>query len=349
MKCLFALLLVTFGNAILDSSTEFESDEGLARDAIEKREAEEADEEVSSLADVDEEANDECEFLECTPRQLLKFAETTCGRAWPTSCAAENSAQTGATDGFLCDPNRPATKNIAEPTVYKLPYKFQDAGPTEEVGFQRHSRCRKGKCKSTMKNLKKTNILKISEIGAKLCLFGVKETVKVEIEVEIDGTTQKQEVDVDIIPSKTSHLEDISVKLSIPIAAVTFETAGQNGADGKSFLNADIATKAIKDALNAVGALSSATTGKVCAHGFTDGSQVNIDAQNAFFKDLVEGRAAKVAQVAMAHAGNKNINTYEGVSHLVHVDTPSAGLIIKLNGAAAEACAAGDWIGAPLS
>lgn len=298
-----------------------------------------------SLADSGKEADDlettpaaPNPFLTMTPQKILAYKKSVCGKKWPTSCASERSATTHATDGFLCDDN-----GIADMTIYKLKYKFLDAGPNEQ-GFTRHARCKAGKCEKNLRKLRSTPIKKISEIGALICQWALAAPKNVVIVVN----RQRVQVRMEVIAAKRgAAVEDISLKLNIPIAAVAFQ-AMRGGNDGLSFQNSAVATKAIKDALAAAGAVESALHGKVCGHGFTSGSAEDIRANTATFRELVVGRAQLVSRVAMAQSGNSNIDTSDAVAHLVHVETQSAGIIIKLNGAHTDPCLEADWTGPPL-
>lgn len=327
-------------NWLAEAGKETDTEQDSA--AEEETGGENGDDKVSSLVDVEDEAatGPPNPLLAKTPQQMIAYKRSVCGRKWPKTCASERSAATHATDGFLCGHHG---ERIADMTIYKLTYKFLDAGPNEP-NFANHARCHKGRCEKVLRKLAHTPIKKISQIGALICQWAL--AAPRNILIDVDG--EKMNVEAEVIPPKAGKaVEDISLKLNIPIAAVTFQTANGPGT-GTSFLHEAIATKAIMDALKAVGAVESALHGKVCGHGFTSGSLAAIRNDQAGFQALVMGRAATVAKVAMAKSGNSNINEKQAVAHLVHVNTPSAGIIIKLNGAHSEACVAADWAGAPL-
>lgn len=397
MKCVFALLLVTSGNAKRSDRTQLESDAmghaimdqgthtsvinqlsayntvltdkvaALQKELRESREKEadmkswlaeagkETDTEQGSAAEEETGGEDSDDssfvdvataatnpFLAMTPREILGYKKSLCGKKWPKTCASERSATTHATDGFLCGHDN---HRIAEMTIYKLAYKFKDAGPKGDRSFSDHARCKQGKCVRDLGQLEDTPILKISQIGALICQWSM--TVPKKVNIIVEG--KKQEVTGQVIQAKPgAAVEDISLKLNIPIAAVEFKSGHGTLTTLTAFLDAAVATKAIKDALAAFGAVESALHGKVCGHGFTNGPPDAIRSNRKFYQDLVLGRAARVAQVAMAQSGNSNIDTSSSVAHVVHVDTPCAGLVIKLNGAHSDPCLAADWEGAPL-
>lgn len=183
--------------------------------------------------------------------------------------------------------------------------------------------------------------------------------IKIKVKVK-DSTGKETEhtVDVEVLPSQTEKLEDISVKLSVPIEAVKFEEMhvvdGHLKEKEAKLEEPAAAREAIKSALEAVGMLKTATKGKVCGHGFTVASEESLKSHPEVVEEVTQKRAAKVAQIAQEEAAspeginNPSISEVESVSHMVHVEIPSAGLIIKLNGAAKEACTTDDWKGPPL-
>mmetsp|Transcript_94863 Transcript_94863/g.277363 ORF Transcript_94863/g.277363 Transcript_94863/m.277363 type:complete len:372 (-) Transcript_94863:20-1135(-) len=274
-------------------------------------------------------------FFELSPQKLLQWKHSLCGSKWPSECADFDSASTMATDGWLCNPS---TGKINDIMIYRNDFNGEDEGPGgDEWRFR--PRCVSGTCQSTAKGFDKVRIKKISEVGAQVCEWALK--TPAEVTVNVNGA--KEKVGVRVRASTSEQLEDISLQMNVPLMMLKFP------ANGKSFKDEAVATDAIRSALGAVGAVETAYAGKVCGHGFTNGASEELQSYPDEFRDLMLARARRVAEVAKAQAGNPHINGFEGVAHLVHADSPCAGLIVKLNGAATEACAEGEWKGVPLS
>jgi len=274
-------------------------------------------------------------FFSMTPQELLHYKATLCGSHWPSQCADLNSASTKATDGWLCSP---ATGKINDILIYRNVFKGRDEGPEDAQWRKTHPRCISGTCLTTAKDFGNVGIKKISEVGAQLCEWAAKMTR--EVTVIFDG--REEEVGVRARASSSHKAEDISVQLNVPLLAMKFS------ANGKSLGDKAAAAAMIRAVLAKSGITVTAIAGKICGHGFTNTAPEELQAYPEEFRDLLLARARTVAEVATAEAENPDIRGPEGVAHLVHSDAPCAGLILKLNGAAAEPCAESDWEGAPL-
>lgn len=285
-------------------------------------------------------------FLDMRPQELLRYKRTVCGARWPSQCDDHDSNSTGATDGWLCDP---ANGRINGMTIYKNEFNGLDAGPGG-AKWKFRPRCVQGQCRTLARDFGTVGIKKISEVGAQICEWALAEPT--QLTVTVNGVQEKVDVKIldlsgltaatDLTVPTAEHREDFAVQLSVPVSAVEFLA---NKAD---FRDEAAATKAIQGAIAQIGAVETAVASKMCGHGFTNGKPKDIRRSPDYFLELMTKRARRVAEVAKEGAAGTVVEDFEAVAHLLHVDAPCAGLIIRLNGAAAEACAEGDWEGAPL-
>jgi len=287
------------------------------------------------------------------PQELLRYARSDCGKLWPKTCADDNS------DGFLCH-MKEGVGVIWEMTVYKNDYNtFASHGRLDTK-----PRCFNGKCLTLGRQWKRTGatVKTISEIGKHLCTAAkakaTPEAIMISVgdkveEVKVKVTYKEHIVQVDKNTQVVQKdFTDVSLQLSVPIAAVAFKSAPEvdHPEVGFELLHKIQAKEAIKSALDQLEVLKTATSGRVCAHGFTNAAPAIIDDEKnrKFFHTLMGGRADVVSTIALSEMPNANINTKDNVVHMQHVDTPCAGLIIKLNGASTEECKEEDWVGEPL-
>jgi hypothetical protein len=281
------------------------------------------------------------DFLSMTPVRLLSYQKSKCGKAWPKECNAD-----GKTDGFLCNSH---TGHIADMTIYKNEFKGSNTFPAG-AGSKTRARCVKDKCASKGTDIGDQEILTISQIGAKICAWGMgdKATIKVKGE-KITAT---------VIKSKDeSKPEDISVKLAIPLALCAFNpfSGGSSVAQATKLIDEKGAKEAIAAAFKALGAIETATAVKTCGHGFTnaktaDGQPIKPGEAGPDLVQVLKGRAGVMAQASKdCDATNKKVTVGKPSIHNCYAPgQPVGGIILKLNGAAKTPCVADDWKGSPL-
>lgn len=190
----------------------------------------------------------------------------------------------------------------------------------------------------------------MSEVGGILTVIALRNAASKKITVT-DKNGKTHEIGIDIIENKKrgGKVEDLGVKLVIPSDAVGF-TGFKYGVPGSglAFESEDLTDQVIGVTLAKIGAFATPEAFLVCGHGFSNVGKTNKD-----LVPVMKGRAKKIAEKAgqiIERQGIKKgkIKIAAGIAHEVDVARPAGGLIIKINGAAADGCTSTDWKGAPL-